>query len=671
MLTNELASLSQSQQSTICRAASAMVQAAVQGSDPHDQVSQLGELAELPIEGVFVTVKRGQTLRGCCGRQGQTASLGPGLADAAARTARDPRMAPLSASELPYLNLSVSLLGPLRNLEAIGDDRAAAVQVGEHGLRISMGQNGGLLLPQVAIEQGWNANQFLDGVCSKAGLPAGAWRSDDAELQLFDGVYFDSEFQCDDSLRPPEKMFLSPQERQSCCDWIRNNCVALLTGATPVYYPPGVSDAEVLGLVLSINHPRCGSQQWLQLSLKSTRPMQSSLFQMTGQAVTWLHERVCAGDAVEAESIARECHVKIAVLGDCVHHGKATDADLRGLEVGGRAVVLTDGRRWSVVFKDGCEAAELIDLARDLESFRGGEQLYSMHCDCSSDSMAVSVGPRADSAIRTRPPAVAGSFYPADDESREAAVDGLLDGLPPCEKQPVFAVMVPHAGLRYSGRIAADVWRRIEVPSRVLVIGPKHTNDGVDWAVAPHDNWQLSPTAAISGDQELAEELAAQIPGMELDAKAHAREHGIEVQLPLMLRFCPDTKLAAIAMSGGDPDQLAETATALADWIRDQDDPPLLVVSSDMNHFADDQENRRRDRLALDALATGDGKELLSVCRRESISMCGQVPAALVMMVMDQLGKQAKAVEIGYATSADCGADKDRVVGYAGVIWNA
>ncbi|WP_372896961.1 AmmeMemoRadiSam system protein B, partial [Stieleria sp.] len=78
---------------------------------------------------------------------------------------------------------------------------------------------------------------------------------------------------------------------------------------------------------------------------------------------------------------------------------------------------------------------------------------------------------------------------------------------------------------------------------------------------------------------------------------------------------------------------------------------------------------RRRDRLALDALATGDGAELLRVCGEESISMCGQIPAALVLMVMRKLEKTANAEEIAYATSADYGGGKERVVGYAGVIW--
>ena len=563
-------------------------------------------------------------------------------------------------SELPYLDLSVSLLGPLRPIGVPGEQREQAVQVGTHGLRIQFGHNSGLLLPQVATEQGWNARQFLDAVCRKAGLPAGVWLRDDAQVMLFDGVHFGCKFETDPSVLRHEKQLLTGHELSLCRDWVRSNLIALQIGATPMYYAMGVSDLEVLGLILSVRHPSHGSHQWLQLSIKDTRPMQTSLYQMTEQASLWLDERVFS---------ANECDVELAILSDCVHHGPLEDADMRGTDGGTRAMVLTDGRRWAIQYGQDQQPQALIEAARAMERFRGGEQLYSMHCDCSCDAISVSLGPRADADFTVRRPAVAGAFYPAEDSAREAEVDRLLEGLAACEKRKAFAVMVPHAGLRFSGRVAAEIWRRIDVPDRVLIIGPKHTAEGVDWAVAPHHHWQLSDSVQIAGDEELARELAEQIPGMELDSRAHAREHGIEVQLPLMNRLCPDARLAAIAMHGGDLQALESAASALAEWIKEQDEPPLLVISSDMNHFADDEENRRRDRLALDALATGEGAELLRVCGEENISMCGQIPAALVLMVMRKLGKTAKAEEIAYATSADYGGGKERVVGYAGVIW--
>jgi AmmeMemoRadiSam system protein B len=510
----------------------------------------------------------------------------------------------------------------------------------------------------VATEQGWDARQFLDAVCLKAGLPAGAWQRREAELMLFDGVHFGAALHLHDSITAPPPRHVSQAECALICQWVRSNLRAIREGATPMDSAAGVGDLEVLGLTLSIRHRRAGHQQWMQLGIREQRPLQSSLSQMTEQAARWL-----------GPHSPDEAEIDVAVFHDCVHHGSAAEADVRGVDGRQHAIVNTDGRRWSLCFRPQATVEETLAEAGRMEAFRGGTQVYSMHCSGGGNGVAVSTGPRPASRVSLRPPAVAGRFYPADDGQREAEVDRCLEGREPGSPQPAVAAMVPHAALRFSGRIAADVWRRLRMPRRVLIIGPKHTTEGVDWAVAPHDRWQISDRDHLVGDIEMAWQLAEAIPGMQLDARAHAEEHGIEVQLPLLHRLCPDVQLAAIAMHGGSIAELELAADGLAAWMASQAEPPLLVVSSDMNHFADDAENRRRDRLALDALAGGDGARLLGVCQQENISMCGRVPAVLALMVMQRWGRRVPAREIGYATSADSGADPGRVVGYAGVIW--
>ncbi len=116
---------------------------------------------------------------------------------------------------------------------------------------------------------------------------------------------------------------------------------------------------------------------------------------------------------------------------------------------------------------------------------------------------------------------------------------------------------------------------------------------------------------------------------MQLDAAAHRREHGIEVQLPILDRLAPDCRITAIAMHGGDVRELQRAANQLAELLSQLAEPPLLVISSDMNHFAPDEENRRRDRMALDAMRTLDPERLLYVCESHNISMCGLRPAYL------------------------------------------
>ena len=125
----------------------------------------------------------------------------------------------------------------------------------------------------------------------------------------------------------------------------------------------------------------------------------------------------------------------------------------------------------------------------------------------------------------------------------DAEVNRMLAG-PLTSPEPWPALMVPHAGLAYSGSIAAEVFRQVQIPSTVIILGPKHTGLGAQWAVAPHASWQL-PGATMAADVELSRRLAREIPGFELDALAHEREHAIEVELPFLARLAPAARAPA------------------------------------------------------------------------------------------------------------------------------
>ena len=158
------------------------------------------------------------------------------------------------------------------------------------------------------------------------------------------------------------------------------------------------------------------------------------------------------------------------------------------------------------------------------------------------------------------------------------------------------------------------------------------------------------------------------IPGLALDAAAHAQEHAIEVELPFLARLAPQAKVVGIALGGGDLARCREFAEGLAKLIRSLPEPPLLVISSDMNHFASDAENRRLDEIALAAMESLDPERLFQTVREQHISMCGLVPAVIVIETLRLLGQLQKVERVAYATSADVSGDKNRVVGYAGML---
>ena len=245
-------------------------------------------------------------------------------------------------------------------------------------------------------------------------------------------------------------------------------------------------------------------------------------------------------------------------------------------------------------------------------------------------------------------------------------VDGLLEG--ERDPQPWLAAMVPHAGLIYSGRLAASVLKRIRIPRTVIVIGPKHTPLGMDWAIAPHQTWSF-PGGQLASDPDLAQRLARAIPGLELDAAAHQREHGIEVELPILARLAPDTRVVGITVGTGDLAACRRFAEGLASVLRQCDEQPLLLISSDMNHYATDAENRRLDAMALDALGRLDPAAVHETVTENHISMCGVLPAVIVLETLRLLGGAQKAERVGYATSAEVSGDTNRVVGYAGMLF--
>lgn len=135
--------------------------------------------------GVFVTLHRQGELRGCIGYPEAVKPLGVAVAEMAVAAAfEDPRFPPVTADELDAIDIEITVLSPLAPITP------EQVVVGKHGLVIRRGGRSGLLLPQVPVEQNWNREQYLDGLCRKAGLPAGAWRDPATRLFAFTGQVF-------------------------------------------------------------------------------------------------------------------------------------------------------------------------------------------------------------------------------------------------------------------------------------------------------------------------------------------------------------------------------------------------------------------------------------------------------------------------------------------------
>jgi len=277
-------------------------------------------------------------------------------------------------------------------------------------------------------------------------------------------------------------------------------------------------------------------------------------------------------------------------------------------------------------------------------------------------------GPMALDGPDARPPAVAGGFYPGEPREIERAVDKLLAAAGSVLPEPWSGALVPHAGWMYSGRLAADVLSRIAMPPQAIVFCPHHRSGGSRWAAAPHGRWQF-PGGGLDADGDLARRLAGAIDGLELDAEAHREEHAIEVQLPILARLAPELRVTGIVIGESSLADLLRFGGQLADVLRDMPRPPLLIVSSDMNHFVDEEETRRVDSIALESIESLDPVRVFETVRRHRISMCGMASCVIAMETLRQLGRLNRCQRVGYATSAEAGGPTDRVVGYAGLLF--
>jgi hypothetical protein len=195
------------------------------------------------------------------------------------------------------------------------------------------------------------------------------------------------------------------------------------------------------------------------------------------------------------------------------------------------------------------------------------------------------------------------------------------------------------------------------------MLGPNHTGRGRWVAVAATDRWQ-TPLGGVEIDRSLRERILSSNELFEADDEAHRGEHCLEVQLPFLQLAHPTARIVPIVLGPLDLDAIVALGTALAAVVRASTDPVLIVASSDLNHYEDLRTTLEKDQIAIDRFLALDAEGLFRECRRRGVSMCGLVPAAVVLCAARELGATSTRL-VDHRTSADAGGGEARVVGYA------
>lgn len=277
--------------------------------------------------------------------------------------------------------------------------------------------------------------------------------------------------------------------------------------------------------------------------------------------------------------------------------------------------------------------------------------------------------------------AVAGTWYPATAAALTRQVASYIQQSAPAQNpQPapdadsipdagrVIALVAPHAGLVYSGPVAAHAYRLLTAAAfdSIVIVGPSHYLGFDGASVWPSGAFE-TPLGNVNIDAELAERIRARCPLVTDDPAAHQREHSLEMQLPFLASLAPSTPIVPIVMGL----QTRDTAFALGDAIAAaaHGRRVLVIASSDLSHFHDGRTAAVLDAEVVTRIDALDDDGLMTLLERRPDHACGGGPMVSVLRAARLMGATRSRV-LRYADSGDVSGDKSSVVGYlAAAAW--
>jgi AmmeMemoRadiSam system protein B len=258
--------------------------------------------------------------------------------------------------------------------------------------------------------------------------------------------------------------------------------------------------------------------------------------------------------------------------------------------------------------------------------------------------------------------AVAGSWYPSHPEALAREVDRYLGNAGPLPSGAPLAVVAPHAGLMYSGPVAAHAYRLLlgsEAEVAVLV-GPSHYVGFEGVSIYQRGAFE-TPFGPVPVDEQCADAVAVASRVVKMVPAAHVREHSLEMQLPFLKRVLPDISIVPLVMGRQSRQTAFELGDAIAAALRGR--RAVIVASTDLSHYYDAATAATLDDKVIQQMLRFDADGLMRLLEASPEHACGGGPAVSVMRAAKALGAQDARV-LKYADSGDVSGDKHAVVGY-------
>lgn len=257
----------------------------------------------------------------------------------------------------------------------------------------------------------------------------------------------------------------------------------------------------------------------------------------------------------------------------------------------------------------------------------------------------------------------AGKFYEGRTEALSAQIDHFLK-VAEAKHSPsgsIVALIVPHAGYIYSGRVAARAYSlvRREDYTTVVIIGPSHHYGFEGCSIYPKGGYE-TPLGVVEVDSSLAGELS-KASGFSYIPEAHQNEHSVEVQVPFIQKVLPEAKIVPIVMGFPQKKTVSSLAEALHKVLPGK--KVLVVGSTDMSHYLPKAKANDQDAKTIDLIRIFKTDTLIRKLERRENILCGGGPVASLLLYAKK-SDSARVEVLSYADSSDAGGPESQVVGY-------
>ena len=280
--------------------------------------------------------------------------------------------------------------------------------------------------------------------------------------------------------------------------------------------------------------------------------------------------------------------------------------------------------------------------------------------------------------MKIRKPYVANAFYAGTKSSLTKQITDCFThsfgpGQVPKPNQQgprrILGIVCPHAGYMYSGPVAANGYSKLATdgqPDTCIILGPNHTGVGSGLSIQTEGAWE-TPVGITRIDSDLARNIQKSSGIIDVDERAHASEHSIEVQLPfLQFLFNDAVEFVPICMMMQDLTTSREVAKTIVENTKGKN--VAIIASSDFTHYEPQADANKKDREAIDAILKLDDQRLNELGESNQVTMCGYGPITTLIAAAKIMG-DVKPELLAYKTSGDITGDKSAVVGYSSLTF--